>query len=147
MRKLVVLTLVGALAASALPSTALAGDPHAVRDRWAGAAIGAAAVVAGAAILHSLATPPAAVPTSGYHPQPPVVYTPPPVVYTPPPVIYTPPPVVYRPPVVYHPPVIYRPPVVIHRHVRPPQYRYWDRDDRRDRDGRWDGRRDNRHAR
>jgi hypothetical protein len=116
MRKLVAGALIAALAISVLPSAALAGDTHAVRNRWAGAAIGAGALIAGAAILNALSGAPAAAPA-------PVVHTPPPVVYSPPPVVYTPPPVVYVPPrVVYHPPVVVRPPVVIHRPAPPPGY-------------------------
>ncbi len=80
MRKIVAFALIGSLALALIPSAALAGDSHAVRNRWAGVAIGAGAVALGSLLLNSLwATPPAAA-------TPPVVSTPPPVAYTPPPV-------------------------------------------------------------
>jgi len=107
MRKILAVTLISGLLLATFPGAALAGDTHAVSNRWAGVAIGAAAAVVGGALLNALA--PAPVPPATY--SPPVVYsTPPLVTYT------TPPPVVYTPPaVVYPPPVIYRPaPVVVH---------------------------------
>ncbi|HSB79322.1 MAG TPA: hypothetical protein VLM91_11060 [Candidatus Methylomirabilis sp.] len=94
MRKIVAITLAVALTLAALPGVALAGDSHAVSNRWAGVAIGAAAAVVGGMLLNAFQAPVVA---------PPVAYSPPPVVYSPPPVIYTPPPVVYAPaPVVVH---------------------------------------------
>jgi len=106
MRKMLVITLIGCLALAALPGVALAGDPHAVSNRWAGAAIGAAAVIAGGLLLNALQPPVVA---------PPVAYAAPPMVYSPPPVVVAPPPVYYAPPA-----VVYRPaPVVIHREWAP----------------------------
>lgn len=95
MRKIVVVTLVGCLMLAAIPVTALAGDPHAVRNRWAGVAIGASVVTLGGLLLGAFGPVPvvAAVPL----PPPPVVYAPPPapvVYYGPPPVFYAPTPVV-----------------------------------------------------
>ncbi len=123
MRKMLAITLVGCFALAALPGAALAGDPHAVSNRWAGAAIGAAAVIAGGLLLNALQPPVAA---------PPVVYAQPPVVYSPPPVVYAAPPVTYYAP----PAVVYRPaPVVVHRgwaprgHWEPERHDYgrgWD---------------------
>jgi hypothetical protein len=100
MRKIVVVALVGCLMFAAIPVTVLAGDPHAVRNRWAGVAIGASVVTLGGLLLGAFGPVPvaAAVPP----PPPPVVYAPPP----PPPVVYyAPPPVVYAtsPVVVYKP--------------------------------------------
>jgi hypothetical protein len=91
MRKMVVVALVGCLMLAAIPVTALAGDPHAVRNRWAGVAIGASVVTLGGLLLGALSGP---VPVVAAVPPPPVVYalpTPSPVVY------YTPSPVVYAP--------------------------------------------------
>lgn len=110
MRKMLAITLVSGLLLATFPGAALAGDTHAVSNRWAGVAIGAAAAVVGGVLLNALA--PAAIPPAAYSP-PPVAYTPAPqVVYTtPPPVVYTPPAVVYS-----APPVVYRPaPVVVHQ--------------------------------
>jgi hypothetical protein len=110
MRKILAITLAGCLLLAALPGAALAGDSHAVSNRWAGAAIGAAAVIAGGLLLNALQPPVAA---------PPVAYAAPPVMYSPPPVVVAPPPLYYAPPA-----VIYRPaPVVIHRGWTPP--RHW----------------------
>jgi hypothetical protein len=111
MRKLLVITLVGALLFSAIPGVALAGGHHSGSDVAAGLVLGATAAVVGGVLLNAFA--------------PPVAYAPPPVVYAPaPPVVYAPaPPVVYAPtpPVVYSaPPVVYAPaPVVIHRDWAP----------------------------
>jgi len=95
MRKIVVVTLVGCLMLAAIPVTALAGDPHAVRNRWAGVAIGASVVTLGGLLLGALSGP---VPVVAAVPPPPVVYalpTPSPVVYyTPLPIVYAPSPVV-----------------------------------------------------
>ena len=81
MRKALAIALMGSLALGLLSSPALAGDPHAVRNRWAGVAIGAGAATLGGLLLGSLWAPPPAVAVS------PVAYTPPPVVYAPPPVV------------------------------------------------------------
>lgn len=106
MRKLLVIGLVGCMLLTAVPSVVLAGDSHAVRNRWAGVGIGAAVVTLGGLLLGGL--------------QAPVVAAPPPVVYTPPPVVYAPPPVVYAPP----PAVVYAPsPVVVYRAWGP--YGHW----------------------
>lgn len=117
MRKHLIAFLVGTLLVSTLAPPALAGDPHAVRNRWAGAAIGAGAVVAGGLLLNAFVTPFVAA-------APPVVYAPPPVMYTPPPVVYAPPPVVYGPPLAY-----YGPPIIVQRGWGPPghwrHHRHW----------------------
>jgi hypothetical protein len=121
MRKLLVITLVGALLLTAIPGAALAGDHRSGSDLAAGLVLGATAAVVGGVLLNAFSQPAIA---------PPVAYAPPPAVYAPaPPVVYAPPPpVVYAPvpPVVYAvPPVIYRPaPVVVHRYSAPP--RYWE---------------------
>jgi len=113
MKKILAISLAGCLFLAALPGAALAGDTHAVSNRWAGAAIGAASVIVGGLLLNALQAPVAA---------PPVAYAPPPVVYSPPPVVYSPPPVVYYAP----PAVVYRPaPVVVHRGWAPPSH--WNR--------------------
>jgi hypothetical protein len=128
MRKLLVVLLIGWLLSSALPQVAFAGDPHAVRNRWNGVAIGAAVLTLGGLLVSALQAPPPPVVAAPTPPAPPVVYTPPPADYTPPPVVYTPPPVVYAAPqVVYVPaPVaVYPPPPVwAHRGWGPPAYRY-----------------------
>ncbi len=101
MRKMLVVAVIGALLVGTVPSMALAGDSHAVSNRWAGAAIGAGAVVLGGLLLNALQAP---------APAPEPVYAPPPV-YTPaPPVVYAPAPV-----------IVHRAPVVVHRG-------HWDRD-------------------
>ncbi|MCX5734871.1 MAG: hypothetical protein NTW68_11155 [candidate division NC10 bacterium] len=108
MRKILAMTLVGGLLLATFPSVALAGDSHAVSNRWTGVAIGAAAAVVGGLFLNALQTPVAA---------PPAMYGPPPVVYAPPPVVYAAPPAVYYAP----PPVVYAPaPVVVYRGWSPP---------------------------
>ncbi len=123
MRKMLVIMLLGCLILSAVPSAALAGDPHAVRNRWTGVGIGVAVVTLGGLLLSGLQAPVVAQP-------PPVVYSSPPVVYAPAPrVIYSPPPVVYAPP----PPVVYAPsPVVVYRGWGPPghwrHHRHWEDD-------------------
>lgn len=102
MRRFMAVALAGGLLLASLPGRALADD-HAVRNRWAGAAIGAGALALGTLIVSGMTSAPA----PRYAP-PPVVYAPPPVVYAPPPVVYGPPHVVVRPPVVVHrPPVRY----------------------------------------
>ena len=115
MRKILAMALISGLLLAMVPAAALAGDTHAVSNRWAGVAIGAAAAVVGGALLNALA--PAVIAPAPY--APPVAYTTPPMVgyTTPPPVVYAPPAVAYTPPlVVYSPPVIYRPtPVVVHQ--------------------------------
>ena len=85
MRKILAITLAGGLLLATFPNAALAGDRHAVSNRWAGVAIGAAAAVVGGLFLNALQAPVAA-PSATYAP-PPVVYTPPPVVYAPTPVV------------------------------------------------------------
>lgn len=122
MRKIVPIILVSFLLLPTFPGVALAGDSHAVSNRWAGVAIGAAAAVVGGLFLNALQAPAVA---------PPVAYAPPPVVYSPPPVIYAPPPVVY-----YAPPVVYAPaPVVVHRTWGHPGH--WNRE-RREHGRGWD---------
>ncbi len=119
MKKLLAATLAGSLLVAALPGAALAGDTHAVSNRWAGVAMGAAAAIVGGALLNAF-TPAVAAPVT-YAPAPPVVYFPPPsVVYTPPAVVYTPPPVVYE-----SAPVVVHREVIVHREVRPRGH--WDR--------------------
>ena len=138
MKKLLAVALIVAVGVSVLPAAALAGDPHAVRNRWTGAAIGAATVVAGGLLLGALLSPVPAV--AAPVAPPPVVYqAPPPVVYqAPPPVVYQAPPVVYvHPTLPPHPPVvIYRtPPRVVYKQVPPGHWkRYSDH-------GRWYGHR------
>jgi hypothetical protein len=124
MRKILAVILVGGLMLATFPGAALAGDSHAVSNRWAGVAIGAAAALVGGVILNAIQAPAVA---------PPVNYAPPPVVYSPPAVVFAPPPAVY-----YAPPVVYAPaPVVVHRSWGPPGHfsrwshgrgRGWDRD-------------------
>jgi len=79
MRKILAMTLAGGLLLATFPNAALAGGSHAVRNRWTGAVIGAAAVVVGGLFLDALQAPFAA---------PPATYAPPPVVYAPPPSVY-----------------------------------------------------------
>ncbi len=112
MRKLLAVAVISSLLLGLVPARAMAGDPHAVRNRWAGAGIGIAAVTLGGLILGSLFQP---VPVVA---APPVaVAPPPPVVYSPPFVVYAQPTVVVAPP----PPVIYAPaPVVVYRGWVPP---------------------------
>ena len=121
MRKMLAMALISGLLLAAFPGAALAGDTHAVSNRWAGVAIGAAAAVVGGVLLNALQAP-VVTPRVAYA-QPPVVYAPAPqVVYsTPPPIVYAPPAIVYP-----APRVVYRPaPVVVHREwVRPG---HWDR--------------------
>ena len=80
MRKVLAVALAGSLLLALLPSAALAGDRHAVRNRWAGVAIGAGSVLLGGLLLNALQGPSPAVAA-------PQVVTPPPVVYAPPPVV------------------------------------------------------------
>ncbi len=115
MRRILAITLVIGLTLATVPNAALAGDTHAVSNRWAGAAIGAAAVLAGGLLLNALQA-------QAVVAAPPVAYAPPPVVYTPPPVIYTPPPVYYAPPAVVYAPA----PVVVHHGWGPKGH--WERD-------------------
>ncbi len=135
MRKPLLVLLVGTLLLGALATSAYAGDPHAVSNRWTGAAIGAATVVAGALLLNAFASPVVAAPPPVVYapPPPPAVYAPPPVVYTPPPVVYAPPPVVYAPPPVLYAPPVYGPRILIHRGWGPPghwrHHRHWGHDD------------------
>ena len=81
MRKLLVITLVGALLFAAIPGVAVAGG-HSGSDLAAGLVLGATAAVVGGVLLNVFAPPVV------YAPAPPVVYRPaPPVVYAPAPVV------------------------------------------------------------
>ena len=113
MRKLLALIVITGLLVTWMPVSAMAGDTHAVQNRWAGAAIGVAAATLGGLVLGSLYHPPAVVAA----PQP--VVAPPPFAYsTPPPVGFAPPLVVVAPP-----PVVYTPaPAVLYRGWGPPHY-------------------------
>jgi hypothetical protein len=113
MRKPLAVAVISTLLLTFLPQAAMAGDTHAVRNRWAGVGVGVAAATLGGLILGSLFQPAPVVAA------PPVMSTPPPVVF------YTPPSVVYAsPPVVYYAP----PPVVIyHGWGPPPPPRGWHR--------------------
>lgn len=97
MRKLMAVALVASLILAFVPSAALAGDHHAVRNRWTGAAIGAGAVVLGGILYNALQGSSAAAAAPSVYGAP-AVATAPPVVYSPPPiVVYAPPTVVeYR---------------------------------------------------
>lgn len=97
MRKFLAVALVASLIPALAPSATLAGDPHAVRNRWLGAALGAGSLVLGG-MLYQAIRGGTAVAAPGAYPAPAVVTTPPAVLYTPPPpVVYAPPPVVeYR---------------------------------------------------
>lgn len=121
MRKILTAAVISSLLLTLVPVSAMAGDRHAVRNRWAGAAIGIGAVTLGGLLLGSLFAPGPVVAAP-----PAVIAAPPPVVYySPPPVVYVPPPVVVAPP----PPVVYAPaPVVVHRGWVPPgQWKKWHR--------------------
>ncbi len=98
MRRLLAAVLITGLVASAFPSAALAGDAHAVQNRWLGVGIGAAVVTLGGLLLGGVQAPVVVAPPAVYAP-PPVVYAPPPppVIYAPPAVVYAPPPVVVYP--------------------------------------------------
>jgi hypothetical protein len=115
MRKLLAIAVIGSLLLALVPEAAMAGDPHAVRNRWAGVGIGAAVATVGGLVLGSLLQPPAvaAAPPAVVAPPPPVVYSPPPVVYYQAPVVVAPP-----PPVVYYRPA----PVVVYRSWGPRGY-------------------------
>lgn len=125
MRKLLAVAVISSLLLAFVPQGAMAGDRHAVRNRWEGVGIGIAAATLGGLLLGSLLQP---VPVVA---APPAMVAPPPVVYyTPPPVVYAPPPVVLAPP----PSVIYAPaPVVVYRGWGPPGYwrhkGHWHHDD------------------
>lgn len=108
MRKILVVPLISSLLLTVMPSAARAGDPHAVRHRWEGVAIGAGSVILGAILIDALRSPAHAAPV------PVVAPPPPPVVYSvPPQVVYAVPRVVVYPP---PPPMVYRPArVVVHR--------------------------------
>jgi hypothetical protein len=108
MRRVVVFMLAGCLMLATLPTTSLAGDTHAVRNRWIGVGIAASVLSLGGLLLGGVPAPVVAAPA-------PIVYSPPPMVYSPPPVVYVaPPPVVYAPP-----------PVVVYRGWGPPgHYRH-----------------------
>ena len=118
MRKTLAIALTASLLAAVSPTLAFAGDTHAVSNRWAGAAMGAAAAIVGGALLGALISP------SVVASPPPVAYAPPPVLQTPPPVMYSAPPVVYAPP-----PVVYAPPTVVYSARPIYAYRDWDRHD------------------
>jgi hypothetical protein len=140
MRKILAITLMSTLLLAIVPNPVLAGDTHAVSNRWTGVAIGASAAIVGGLLLNALQAPWATAPTA-YAP-PPVAYSPPSVVYNQPPVVYSPPPVIYTPPpAIYYarpplPPVVYAPPpVVVHRGWSPPGY--WNREHHEYRGG-WD---------
>ncbi len=98
MRKFLAVALIASLIPALVPSAALAGDPHGVRNRWVGAAIGAGSLVLGGMLYNAIRGGGTAVAAPSASPAPAVVPTPPAVVYTsPPPVVYAPPPVVeYR---------------------------------------------------
>ncbi len=91
MRRAIVVAVVLGLAVAAVPLHATAGDTHAVRNRWAGVAIGASAAVVAGMLLSTLGTPVYAAPPPAvvYAPPVPVVYA-----YAPAPVVYAPSPVV-----------------------------------------------------
>ena len=74
MRKLLALVVITGLLVALIPATAMAGDTHTVRNRWAGAGIGVAAATLGGLVLGSLYQPPAVAAA----PQP--VVAPPPIV-------------------------------------------------------------------
>jgi hypothetical protein len=97
MRRLFTIALVGCLLLAALPAAALAGDPHAVRNRWAGVGIAASVLTLGGLLLGGLQASALAGPAPVVYSGPPVMYAPPVVYAPPPPVVYAPPPVVvYR---------------------------------------------------
>ncbi len=98
MRRLLAVALICSLVLALVPSAALAGDPHAVRNRWLGAAIGAGAVILGGVLYNAIRGSGAATAAPSAYAAPAVVTTPPSVFYSaPPPVVYAPPPVVeYR---------------------------------------------------
>lgn len=108
MKKVLAVAVIGSLLLALVPQVALAGDPHAVRNRWAGVGIGVAVATVGGLVMNSLLHPPVAAPAP-----PPVVYSPPPVVYYQPPVVVAPPPAV-----VYYTPA----PVVVYRSSPPRGY-------------------------
>lgn len=97
MRKFLAVALVASLILALLPSAALAGDSHAVRNRWLGAAIGAGSVVLGGILYNAIRSSGAAAPAPTAYAPPQAVMTSPGVVYAPPPVVFAPAPVVqYR---------------------------------------------------
>ena len=119
MRKILVVGMVGCLLLTAVPSPVLAGDPHAVRNRWTGAAIGVGAVALGGLLLDAIYSP------ARVAAAPPAVVVPPPaVVYSPPPVVYSSPPVVVYP---AYPTVVYAPaPIAVyHGWVPPGHWKKW----------------------
>ena len=81
MRTFLAIALIGSLILSHFASPALAGDPHAVWNRWTGAAIGAGVATLGGLLLGPVWGPSLA------EAAPPVVAPPPPVVYARPPVV------------------------------------------------------------
>ena len=113
MRRFLAVAVISSLLLALMPGASMAGDPHAVRNRWAGVGIGIAAVTLGGLLLGSVFGPAPVVAAP-----PAVVAPPPPVVYAAPPsVVYVPQPVVVSPP----PPVVYAPaPVVVYRGWVPP---------------------------
>ena len=81
MRTVLAIALIGSLTLGLCSSPAMAGDPHAVRNRWTGAAIGAGVATLGGLLLGSLwGPPPVAAAPLVVSPPPPVVYARPPVV-------------------------------------------------------------------
>jgi hypothetical protein len=69
MRKILAVILVSGLLLATFPKASLAGDTHAVSNRWAGVAIGAAAAVIGGILVGAMQAP-AATPPAAYPPPP-----------------------------------------------------------------------------
>lgn len=82
-RKVLAIVLIGSLTVTLLPSLALAGGPHGVRNIWTGVAIGVGSLLVGIPLLNSLL----GVVARPVHAAPPVAYSAPPVVYAPPPAV------------------------------------------------------------
>jgi len=87
MRKLLAVGLVCSLILALVPSAALAGDPHAVKNRWLGAAIGAGAVVLGGVLYNAIQGSGTAAAAPSAYGAPAVATPPPTVVYAPPTVV------------------------------------------------------------
>lgn len=131
MRKILAVSLISGLMLAVMPSAAQAGDPHAVRHRWEGVAIGAGSVILGAMLIDALRG------TAYVAPAPVVASPPPPVAYAvPPQVVYVEPPVVVYPP---PPTVIYRPaPVMVQGGWVPPGHaKKWGWNHHHRRHGHW----------
>jgi hypothetical protein len=108
MRKILSGVVIGTLLLGVSLSASHAADPHTVRDRWTGGAIGASSVVPGGHRLEAL------------HGQAPVVAAPPAYAAPPPPAVRQAlPPGAYAPPVVVHSPLTpvgyAAPPLVVYR--------------------------------